>query len=362
MKSLNYNFSSVSNMYKRERFFLMIEKLGALPVIRGASLSLNIGTDALHDRLAALPSFRMVRLDNQDSLLESDTELVEVTCMNRDNHIALHFTVNALSSSKADFVKETLTLLFKDVTFSKPGFMVDWFYATAEGIRSTRIEEQLNGTLLDAAYPTITEGVHSFIDRYLSTDLPVLVVHGPPGTGKTRLIRGILAEISQREKDDCRVMFTTDEAILERDEFFMRFVGSGHHALVIEDADHLLKPRTDGNRTMHRFLTVSDGIVRAQGRKIIFSSNLPNLGDLDDALLRPGRCFACVSLPRLNFGQVDSLIPALKLSDESALQIRRRLQAVGANSVSLAEVYSKALELTSGLLVHDNGASLAQSV
>lgn len=74
------------------------------------------------------------------------------------------------------------------------------------------------------------------------------------------------------------------------------------------------------------------------------------------------RCFACVSLPRLNFGQVDSLIPALKLSDESALQIRRRLQAVGANSVSLAEVYSKALELTSGLLVHDNGASLAQSV
>jgi ATP-dependent 26S proteasome regulatory subunit len=27
-------------------------------------------------------------------------------------------------------------------------------------------------------------------------------------------------------------------------------------------------------------------------RKIIFSTNLPNVGDLDDALVRPGRCFA----------------------------------------------------------------------
>jgi hypothetical protein len=34
------------------------------------------------------------------------------------------------------------------------------------------------------------------------------------------------------------------------------------------------------------------GVVRAQGRKIIFSTNLPNAGDLDDALLRPDRCFA----------------------------------------------------------------------
>ena len=346
MKSLNYNFSSVSNMYKRERFFLMIEKLGALPAMRSISLSLNIDSDSLHDRLAAFPSFRMVRLDNQDSLLESDTELIDVTCMNRDHYVAMHFTVTAQSASKADDVKERLTRLFKDVMFSKPCFMVDWYYATAEGIRSTKIEEQLNGTLLDAAYPTITEGVNSFIDRYLSTDLPVLVVYGPPGTGKTRLIRGILAEISRRQKDDCRVMFTTDEAILGRDEFFMRFVGSGHHALVIEDADHLLKPRTDGNRIMHRFLTVSDGIVRAQGRKIIFSSNLPNLGDLDDALIRPGRCFACVPLPRLSFGQVDSLIPALKLTEENAVHVRDQLQSAGGKSASLAEVYGKVMEST----------------
>jgi len=45
---------------------------------------------------------------------------------------------------------------------------------------------------------------------------------------------------------------------------------------------------------LHRFLTIADGIVRAQGRKIFFTTNLPNVGDLDDALLRPGRCFGAI--------------------------------------------------------------------
>jgi hypothetical protein len=33
-------------------------------------------------------------------------------------------------------------------------------------------------------------------------------------------------------------------------------------------------------------------LVRAQGRKILFTTNLPNVHDIDPALMRPGRCFA----------------------------------------------------------------------
>jgi ATP-dependent 26S proteasome regulatory subunit len=36
----------------------------------------------------------------------------------------------------------------------------------------------------------------------------------------------------------------------------------------------------------------ADGVGRAQGRKIIFTTNLRNVHDIDSALLRPGRCFA----------------------------------------------------------------------
>jgi ATP-dependent 26S proteasome regulatory subunit len=58
---------------------------------------------------------------------------------------------------------------------------------------------------------------------------------------------------------------------------------------VIEDADHLRMARANGNVDLHRFLAIADGVVRAQGRKIIFTTNLPNVGDIDEALVRPGR-------------------------------------------------------------------------
>ena len=47
--------------------------------------------------------------------------------------------------------------------------------------------------------------------------------------------------------------------------------------------------RSNGNVDLHRFLAVADGVVRAQGRKIMFTTNLPNIGDIDEALVRPGR-------------------------------------------------------------------------
>ena len=71
------------------------------------------------------------------------------------------------------------------------------------------------------------------------------------------------------------------------------------------------KPREDGNDHLHRFLTIADGVVRSQGRKIIFSTNLPNVRDLDDALVRPGRCFAHVLTRALNGVETEQLLAAL---------------------------------------------------
>jgi hypothetical protein len=50
------------------------------------------------------------------------------------------------------------------------------------------------------------------------------------------------------------------------------FSASTHDAFVIEDADHLLRARTDGNHDLHRFLAVADGVVRAHGRKGVAAS------------------------------------------------------------------------------------------
>jgi hypothetical protein len=106
------------------------------------------------------------------------------------------------------------------------------------------------------------------------------------------LVRAILAAMSTRKADSARVLYTADMRALENDEIFVDFITGNHDAFVIEDADHLLMARSRGNVDLHRFLAVADGVVRAQGRKIIFTTNLPNIGDIDEALVRPGRCFA----------------------------------------------------------------------
>jgi ATP-dependent 26S proteasome regulatory subunit len=107
---------------------------------------------------------------------------------------------------------------------------------------------------------------------------------------------------------------------------------------VIEDADHLLKPRVDGNEHLHRFLTIADGVVRSQGRKIIFSTNLPNVGDLDEALVRPGRCFARLYVRTLTAAEAQVLAKEIAAGDAEKLT-RASTTFAGEEKRSLAEVY-----------------------
>ena len=121
-------------------------------------------------------------------------------------------------------------------------------------------------------------------------------------------MRAILAAMSARKADSAQVLYTADMRALETDEMFVDFITGNHDAFVIEDADHLLKARSSSNVDPHRFLAVADGVVRAQGRKIIFTTNLPNIGDIDEALMRPARCFATVLTRALDRREAASLL------------------------------------------------------
>src|SRR3712207_7327386 len=55
---------------------------------------------------------------------------------------------------------------------------------------------------------------------------------------------------------------------------------------VLEDADNFLRPRKEGNSMMHRFLNVGDGLVTMSHKKMIFSTNLPSVKEVDPALDR----------------------------------------------------------------------------
>ena len=92
---------------------------------------------------------------------------------------------------------------------------------------------------------------------------------------------------------------------------------------------------------MHRFLAIADGVVRAQGRKIIFTTNLPNVGDIDEALVRPGRCFATVRTRALERPEAEALHGRI-VAEESQRDHRTRTDysvPVGVRSMTLAALY-----------------------
>jgi len=126
---------------------------------------------------------------------------------------------------------------------------------------------------------------------------------------------------------------TYDASILEKDFLFARFIEDDANIMVLEDSDNFLKARSDGNTMMHRFLNVGDGLVTTKGKKLIFSTNLPSIRDIDSALVRPGRCFDI-----LNFD-------TLTQSEAEVLSARLGVQLDGTRDKwSIAEVFNKQVE------------------
>jgi hypothetical protein len=84
---------------------------------------------------------------------------------------------------------------------------------------------------------------------------------------------------------------------------------------------------------MHRFLNVGDGLVTTKGKKMIFSTNLPSIRDVDSALVRPGRCFDIVEFKPL------SLFAANKLAEKLGGKIPER-KAGETVEFSIAELFN----------------------
>jgi SpoVK/Ycf46/Vps4 family AAA+-type ATPase len=204
-----------------------------------------------------------------------------------------------------DFVKDVIDVV--ESAFSVVTSYIEWIYSSD----GNSVNVPLNRDRLPVAemYPFLNgESLESYYDRYMESSANILLLIGPPGTGKTTFIRGLLAH------RQCSAMVTYDAGILEKDAFFAGFIEDDASVMVLEDSDTFLKSRSDGNTMMHRFLNVGDGLVTTKGKKMIFSTNLPSIRDIDSALIRPGRCFDIVSFDLLTGDQANILAKKLDVT------------------------------------------------
>lgn len=310
-------------------------------VFRQSHMTLRSDPGLLIDELAVRVDWQSLRPDSNTVIVRADGLFGIVEANGSREKCFLGVQLWADTAARGDSWMARILSDYRRYEFMDIGFSLQWRFLDGKGqIARASTEERESGELLDEAYPLLG-GIDAFIEEYLEAAETVLVLQGSPGTGKTRLIRGILGAISRRCGETAEVLYTGDSAVLESDEVFLEFITQSHSAFVVEDADHLLKPRSGGNQTLHRFLNIADGIASAHGKKIIFSTNLPNMNDIDEALVRPGRCFAHLYLEALQAGEAVALLKRLCVeTPEREAAALALLNVAHGKSVSVAEVYA----------------------
>ncbi len=339
---LNVDMWEVANNLVRARAAQQCEiDLRRLPIYRQVRFSVSRKSGDLFDAFALDAEFESLRVDKAVVLLTAPGVFVSGTGYEKADYTSCSFELWAESVARAAEAKAHLRRIAGPVRKGEQKFVIDWHFRDAGGrVRSSSFEEAAPEALLDEAYPALGQGVEAFIAAYLAAPDSVLILLGPPGGGKTKLVRAILAALTRRKRENATVMYTTDKRALESDEMFVDFITGAHDAFVVEDTDHLLRPRTSGNDEMHRFLSIADGIARGQGRKILFTTNLPNVSDIDPALIRPGRCYAVCNLRSLTPEEAVALAKKLCGDDaEKLAHATSQLEATGGKSRSVAQVY-----------------------
>jgi len=247
----------------------------------------------------------------------------------KESNNLIKFSVNSNTTDVRAFGDESFVddiVEIVEENFDQVTCHIEWVY----GSDGQSVNVPLNRDRLpcDEMYPFLNgEPLNDYYDRYMESSANILLLIGPPGTGKTTFIRGLLAHTNSS------AIVSYDGAILDKDGFFARFIESDDNVMVLEDSDAFLKPRSDGNTMMHRFLNVGDGLVTTKGKKMIFSTNLPSICDIDSALTRPGRCFDIVEFKPL------SLFAANKLADKLGGSVPKR-NAGEVVEFSIAEIFN----------------------
>ena len=161
------------------------------------------------------------------------------------------------------------------------------------------------------------------------------ILDGPPGTGKTYMIRGLMHDVP-----DALFIFTPVSLIPSLANPNMigtlidtkRSSGDAPMVFIVEDADTTLAKRgVDNLESISALLNLGDGILGAMlDIRVVCTTNLKD-AEMDDAVIRPGRLSRKIHIGYLNAPVAEDLYFRLTGKKE---RIRERM--------TVAQVYSMA--------------------
>lgn len=167
---------------------------------------------------------------------------------------------------------------------------------TMAGMEFSLRDIKLTNKKSQFSYDNYNDGFEDISNRIIETlrtseESGLVLFHGDPGTGKTSYLKYLL-----RAVDNKKLIYMPPDLTQHLSEpSFITFMmaEARNSVLLIEDAENVLRHReSGGNQAVSNILNLSDGILGDVLKLQMVCTFNSKLSDIDEALLRPGRCIA----------------------------------------------------------------------